>query len=490
MFSKSIVTLNIESNEVRYLVARGKRILHWGGIPLAPGLVKRGFVADPAQVSLAIDALFREKKLPRRGVVASLTGLRSALRIFSLPRIKSNLLDEAIQHEAEREMPVPLEELYLTRQPLGRNGHEQRFYVLGVPRDLLDAEVRTLAQAGIRAEIINLKPLALARAVNREQALIIDLEPETFDLVLVGGGIPLIMRTVISRGEGMILEDRIPQLADELTRTVQFYNSSHPEHPLDSTTPAFLTGLLANDDTARDLVKAAIDNPIEMLASPFECPPDLPLAQYAVNIGLALRQASSKETARPGTAHLPIVNPNVLPQRDGPQSISPTSILYPLVVMGLVAFSFFVYQWTIGSEAKISDIQDELISVNRQIDEMREVVIRKAATIADTEAEVDRLEEEHGSILAALATSNLSDSLQLVLDALPQGVRLTSITETEDQINLDGDADNRSSVADYVIALEQTGVFSEVYAASLGGNEITPTFEIECIVSDSAIAQQ
>ena len=73
---------------------------------------------------------------------------------------------------------------------------------------------------------------------------------------------------------------------------------------------------------------------------------------------------------------------------------------------------------------------------------------------------------------------NLSDSLQLVLDALPQGVRLTSITETEDQINLDGNADNRSSIANYMIALEQTGAFSKVYAASLGGNETTATFSI------------
>ena len=97
MFSRSIVTLNIEANEVRFLVARGKRILRWGSLPLAPGLVKHGLIADPAKVSLATNILFREKKLPRSGVIASLTGLRSALRIFSLPRIKSSLMAEAIR---------------------------------------------------------------------------------------------------------------------------------------------------------------------------------------------------------------------------------------------------------------------------------------------------------------------------------------------------------------------------------------------------------
>jgi len=488
VFSRSIVTLNIESNEVRYVVARGKRIIQWGGIPLAPGLVKHGLIADPAKVSLAINTLFREKKLPKSRVIASLTGQRSALRIFSLPRMKSSLLAEAIRHESEREMPVPVDELYLSRRALDAKDSEQPFFVLGVPRDLLDTEVRTLGQAGVRPDVINLKPMALARAVNREEALIIDLEPETFDLVVVVGGIPLIMRTVISGGEGMMLEDRIRQLTDELARTIDFYNRSHLEHPLGSMTPAFLTGRLANDTTACDIVKAAINSPIEPLTPPLKCPPDLPLAQYAVNIGLALRQASSKKPASSGTARLPVVNPNVFPQRYGPQTISPASILYSLVAMALIAHLLFVYQWKIGGEATIADIQDELISVNRQIDEMREVTITTAAAIDDTEAEVDRLEEELESILAGLATSSLSHSLQLALNAVPKGVQITSIHQTAEQITLGGDADRESSVADYVLALERTGVFSTVYVAPLSGaDDDTPvTFSI---IGDTAATQ-
>ena len=480
MFSRSIVTLNIESNEVRYVVARGKRVLRWGSLPLAPGLVKQGLITDSAGLSSAINILFMEEKLPRSRVIASLSGQRSALRIFSLPKIKSNLLDEAIHHEAEREMPVSLEELYLSQHLLDAKDSEQRFFVIGVPRDILDTEVRTLGQAGIRPDIVNLKPLALARAVNREEALIIDLEPETFDLVVVVGGIPMIMRTVTSRSEGMILEDRVPQLTDELARTLEFYNSSHPEHPLGPTTPVFLTGLLADDTTACDLVKATIDNPIETLALPLKCPPNLPVSQYAVNIGLALRQASSRKTANPGTAPLQVVNPNVLPQRCGPQQISPGKILYPLIAMALIAHVFFMYQWKIGGEANIADIQDELISVNRQIDQMREVTITTAAAIDDAEAEADRLEEERESILAALATSNLSDSLQLVLDEIPEGVHITSIQQAAEQISLGGDADRESSVADYLLALERMGVFSTVYVAPLSGgdDDIPVTFSI------------
>lgn len=445
-------------------MAKGKRVIDWGSIPLAPEVVKDGFIADTAKVSSIINTLFLEKKMPKSRVIACLTGLRSVPRIFRLPKIKSALLEEAIQNEAEREMPVPLEELHLFWQRLGVKDSEHQFFVLGVPRSLLDAEVETLAQAGIKPHIMDLKPLALARAVNREEALIIDLEPQNFDLVVVAGGIPVIMRTVISRGEGMTLEDRIRQLTDELSRTMEFYNSSHPEHSLGSTTPAFLTGLLANDISACELVKAAIDNPIETLAPPFQCPPDLPLAQYAVNIGLAIRQASSKTTTKAGTTHLPIVDLNVLPYMYRRRPLSLTRILYPLVALLLLGLLFPLYQMKLGGEAEIAGLQAELNGVNQELQQVQQTV----TTIDDVEVEANSLKEERESLLG---TGSFADNLQLVLGALPPEVRLTSIAETEDQISLAGDADSRSPVFNYVAALEQTGIFSTVYIVSLSGRE-------------------
>jgi Tfp pilus assembly protein PilN len=139
-----------------------------------------------------------------------------------------------------------------------------------------------------------------------------------------------------------------------------------------------------------------------------------------------------------------------------------------------------MYQWRLGGEAQIADIQNELVSVNRQIDDIRDVVIRKAVTIADTEAEINGLEQERGSILAGVAAlldlgpSNLSGNLQLALDVLPRGIQLTSIYETVDQITLVGDADKKATVAGYVLALERLGLFDTVYVTYLSEEEYEP----------------
>ena len=77
--------------------------------------------------------------------------------------MKPVLLDEAIQRGIKREISLPLEELYLTWQAIRGEHDELDFFVLGVPKNLIDAVVQTLALAGVAPHMMDLKALALAR---------------------------------------------------------------------------------------------------------------------------------------------------------------------------------------------------------------------------------------------------------------------------------------------------------------------------------------
>jgi type IV pilus assembly protein PilM len=319
ILSDSAVTLNIETDSVRFLTTRGREVEDWGSMPLAPGLVKDGLILEPATVSSIIDELFRSKKLPRNKIIASLSGWRSIFRILSLPKMKRNLINEAIRREAKREFPVPLEELYLTWQALSSRYSEQQFFVLGVPRNLLDAEVQTFRQSGIKPYIMELKPLALARVVNERQAIVINLGSGGNDIIIIVNSMPAIMRTIILRSEAGSPEDRIERLVQEISRTVRFYNNSHRENPLEATTPLFITGELVADAAIAELVQEGVDYPIKPLTPVLKCPADLPLPQYAVNVGLALKQISQGVSSKADSAHSSVINLNVLPDnRDKP----------------------------------------------------------------------------------------------------------------------------------------------------------------------------
>jgi len=479
------VTLNISATSMRLLSVEGSRVKKWGDVSLAPELVRDGLILQPKAVGAVIDDLFESMKVPKERVIITLTGLSFTYRILSLPRMKPDLLEEAILRGAKREIPLPLEELYLSWQAIGSKDDEMDFFVLGVPRNLIDAMVQTLEEAGVKPYIMGLKPLALARAANRGDALIVDLEPDCFDIVLVANGIPAIMHTITPRGEGADdMEDNIRRLADELSKTVKFYNSSHPENLLSPTTPLLLTGELSTNATASKIIQAEIEYPVEPLVPPLEFPTDLPIALYATNMGLALKKVPWKQGLKGDATRFHDINLNILPGKKEARafSVSIRNILLTLaliIIIGLLSPLYLVKSQadaeTVRLQAELSGVSQELRQARLAIDEAKQI----EDTINEIAADVETLKQEHQGILSK--EDNFASKLTLVTDALPSGAHFTYIEVGTGQLTVKGEADSSFTVISYAMALESQGVFPEVRVAEIGENRSTEdeTTEVE-----------
>lgn len=463
------VTLNITATSVRLLSVKGKQVEKWGSAPLAPGLVRDGYILQPKAVGEVISALFKSTQVPKQRVITSLTGLSFTYRILSLPRTKPALLEEAIQRSARKEIPLPMEELYLSWQAINGKQDELDCFVLGVPRNPIDAAVQTLAEAGVEPYIIDLKPLALARAANREDALIVDLEPDCFDVVLVAGGIPTVIHTIAPRGEGANLEDNIRRLTNELSKTVKFYNGSHPETPLSPTTPLLLTGELATDADTSKLIQAETGYPVEPLVPPLEFPPALPIAPFATNMGLALKK-TPKTVSKGETNGFYDIDLNILSDRFKARAhpVSRRRILIPLALVVAIGLLFGLYHLKTEANAESARLQTALGAASQQLHEARLATNEANETteaideiVADTEA----LREEHRYIRGQW--SDLASNLTLVTGVLPASTHFTAIKIDADEITIEGETDSSIKVISYAETLEEQPEFSEVRIANI-----------------------
>jgi len=288
---REATTVAVESTDVRYITTRGGQVHRWGSVPLPAGLVVEGRVTDPPALGRLLDDLFRRESLGRERAIISISGMRSIARLFALPKLQASLMEEAIAREARREMPVSPESLYLSWQAVSDDEALQRIFVLGVPRDLMDSHVRALQAAQITPYIMDLKPLALIRAVGQPEAIIANLEQDMLDIVLVVDFVPAIMRTLALDSKGLDAKARIERLLGELARTVAGYNEDHSEAPLREATPVYLTGRHLATPEAADMVRAGLDRTVERPASPLPAPESLPAAEYMTNLGLAMKRA-------------------------------------------------------------------------------------------------------------------------------------------------------------------------------------------------------
>ncbi|MFC1984052.1 hypothetical protein ACFLVO_03470 [Chloroflexota bacterium] len=350
-------------------------------------------------------------------------------------------------------MPLPLEELYFTWQPITNSEGSQQMFVLGVPRDVIDDEMQALRLVGINARKLDLKTIALARAVNKEQALILNSGPTDFDIVIVNNGIPEVMRTIAWQQDSLSAEDKIEHLAMNLELTVGFFNSHHLDAPLDPATPFLITGQMSGDLDLVEKLQDRVGYPIEPLTPPLECPKHMPVSQYAVNIGLAL-----KGTRPPGRleqdGYLPL-DINLLPAAYKPWRPSNRQIYFAGAVIAAIVLLFPLYQVTSGAMDKTADLQVRYTDLNNEL-QLRQIEIKNRDPLKAAIAEYNTVVNMGGGFTEDLMVINN--------EAQRLGVQVKSVTHDGKSIKVDCQTEPESYVVfrEYVDSLEESSRFSIV----------------------------
>ena len=289
--NQEVVTLVIESTDLRYLCVRQGQIYKWGSAPVPPGLVSEGTITNAVEMGQILEGVFQREVLDRKAVRCAVSGLRSIPRLLTLPKLQTSQFEEAVTREARKEMPVSLDDLYLSRTVMSTQGEMQRVYLLGVPRDMIDSHIRSFEAAGITAQQMDLKPLAVIRAINTADAVIVNLEDDTLDIILVVDFMPAIMRCFALSGQSMDQRSQLERMLNEMNETVRFYNESHLDAPIRANVPAFLTGRQLGDLELQEYLHPVIGRPAGVIESPYPLVEGLKLTDYATNIGLAMKKA-------------------------------------------------------------------------------------------------------------------------------------------------------------------------------------------------------
>jgi Tfp pilus assembly protein PilN len=477
MSKKTIVALNIGSTGVKLLSMRGKEIEKWGSLPLPPGLVKDGLILKPKVVGTVINSLFKSTGITRKNVIVSLTGLSFVHRVLTLPKMENDVLHEALQRAAGKEMLLSLEDLYLSGQVIEKKAAEISFLVFGVPRNPIDVLLQALREAGIEPSTIDLNPLALARVARRQNAIIVNLEPDCLDIVLIADGLPNIMRTITPVEAGATAAEISRRLADELTKIVEFYNNNHPQNTIGPNINVLMTGELSTKITAGELNIEDAGYIVEPLTTPMRLPEDLPAAAFTTNVGLALRGSTPKSR---GSSKAIAFRDIAVDIQSGQFGIKKRwfklhHILLSLAIIAAIVLLYPVNQSINHADAEAVRLQADLTALNQELSEAQTI----AEQARQTEDKINKLTSDAESIISNLQSikklgGNYAYYLKLVNDALPAGTQFTSMNIGKTAIAVSGTVDNPFNVINYALALETLGTFKDVRIVSIGAaNEST-----------------
>lgn len=444
-----------------------KRIKKWADLPLGRGLVKNAVVLKQAEVAAKIKKLLEVRKVKTKKVVIGVSGLHCLTRPIILPQLPNEMLEEAVRREAKRVLPVPPEQLYLSWQSMPAPEGKIQVYLVAVPRKTADALLKMLQQAGLKSDLMDIKPLLLARVVREATAIIVDVQPTEFDIVIMTDWIPQPVRTVSFPSKELSWEEKLPMIRNELDRTIEFYNSNNPEHPLVNHIPIFASGELADESELCQSLSNELGNPVLPLPVPLDCPVGLEPNRYLANMGLALKKLSPEK--EPGVS---IPDLNVLPAAYRPTPISLTRILAlpgAVIAIGLLFLLVVLIQ---NTSADIASIQSQLDTTDHVLQQKLAERQKLTGQITELEKKIAEAETSGGNFAAVLAylekqSNHINDNLEVTVNSLPSTVSLTSISHSNPILTIKGGAPSEEEILSYLRELEASGKFSDITITSL-----------------------
>jgi type IV pilus assembly protein PilM len=493
------VTLYIEDTDIKLLVTSGKQVEKWASLLLEPKLVRDGVIIDEDKVAESIKTLFKLEGIATKKITVGLSGLNSIFRVITLPELPQALLPEAVMNEAGRVIPVPLEEVYLSYQPIPAIAGETRLFLVAYPKNSTDTLLRTLSKAGLKPLAMDLAPLALCRCANTPRSIIVNSWLTYLDIVIMNDSMPQVIRSMSLPTDAIALPEKLPTITEELNRTVAFYNSSNPENQLDSSVPIFVCGDLAEAQDTWQSLAGKTGYPVSVLQPPIQSPEAFSPSQFMVNIGLALKGQLPKGK----DSYYSIVDFDALPEVYKPPAISLVRVFIPVavvVVLCALAWGGFlvkgVYDDTAGLRSDIDrkhlevEIKRSQLGVlNSEVDVLSTQIAAVegdiAAQLEEVAVQQERISQQIEANLQPIEAEDTANSLEDMLTSLDQGlgsivgdlgelvgllpttVNLVGIDYEGGSATLNGFAPAEGDIFTYARALRSGGRFSEVIILSI-----------------------
>jgi Tfp pilus assembly protein PilN len=468
----AMLTVNIEDSSVKITSVRGKRVAFAAEAPLQDGWVQNGVVLETVQVSQVISMVLAQYKAREKEVVACVSGIHSIYRVVYVPTLDRELLAEAARKEMARAIPVPLSSLYTSWTSVKMSDFELALGLVGMPFDNVNSIIETLKLCALQLKYLELKPLAASRVIDEKTAVVINVQPNCFDLTIMNNGIPEMIRSLPFPAEvAMSDADKVRMVKEELDRTINFYNSGHPNSPLGQQTCCIVSGILC------ETLSMVMGYPVKPAPALLAYPEDQDANDFVVNSGLALRTIS--KLTKMDINLMPSAAPAAGPAAAG---FNPT----PLIALGVCA-ALVLGMWTMSgmAEKQTADMQllmnqknAQLSSAQKQYRDVTDLAIKARDTyqqmLTRLNVPIQYFEIQRGV---------LNRGLGQVFASLPASMYLTSISDDGSVIVVEGTAPSEEIMLNYSRDLRNSGLFNLVLISTVGTSSYTEvTFTMQLTV--------
>jgi type IV pilus assembly protein PilM len=206
---KTTVGLDIGSGLIKVVVMDHSKsepeLIKVAIVPLLADAIVEGEIMDPGIVSEAITSCLAKAGVTDREVVTAVGGRDVIIKKIQIERVKEAQARELMRWEAEQHVPFDMESVELDFQILDPDGDGMEMNVLLVvaKRELVEAKLLVLSDAGLTPTVVDVDAFALHNAfeVNYPSAMtgvvaLVNIGHEVTNINILDEGVPILTRDI------------------------------------------------------------------------------------------------------------------------------------------------------------------------------------------------------------------------------------------------------------------------------------------------------
>ena len=289
--SRELLSLTVWGGQLRMMVSRGDQVLWHHVVPLNPEFLEGGVIAQPEAVASSIRLALESAEL--KGVnrcVAALPGFHCLTAVVDLPSAREVRPDEVLPREARRLFSYRPESSLLSWWKVPLTERLRRYAVVVTRRAALRSMAEVASEAGLRLDAVDCGPLALARAANVSEGVVVQAESDGCEVVVLKSGALGLVRSAFWGADVVDAETLASRVVDLVERSIASHNDSNAMGPLSSSAPVYLSGAAA--EMVEPQVSDSLGRALAEMTPPLTYPQGMPLGELVVNLGMALREVA------------------------------------------------------------------------------------------------------------------------------------------------------------------------------------------------------
>lgn len=167
-------------------------IIGYGVNDFNPKAVNNGVIVDAESIAGSVVELFSNNlvgEINTSRVAFAIPAARTFSRVIKLPKLKTEELADAVHTEAEQYIPMPIDELYMDFDIIGKTEKELELFSVAIPKKIIDSYALLARLLGLETVAMETSVAAAARIflktrVNDIPSVLIDFGSITTDITI------------------------------------------------------------------------------------------------------------------------------------------------------------------------------------------------------------------------------------------------------------------------------------------------------------------